>query len=100
MTATMTRATDCPEPMKVFDQPSVLVQSSVMIDTTWRPDMTIDRVAKHSHTTIHGLPRLRGIEISWLLMAPPMTGAWVPRPIKLSDALDQFGWFCIASASA
>ena len=31
--ATMTKANDCPDPMKVFDHPSVLTHSSVMIET-------------------------------------------------------------------
>jgi len=55
--ATITRATDWPEPMKVFDQPSVFAQSSVMIETIWRADITIERTAKHSQTTIQGLIR-------------------------------------------
>ena len=55
--AMITSATDWPEPMKVLDQPSVLAHSPVMIDTDWRADMTIARVAKHSQTTIQGLAR-------------------------------------------
>ena len=51
-------ATDWPEPMKVLDQCSVRAHSSVMIETDWRADMTMARVAKHNHTTIHGLMRL------------------------------------------
>ena len=46
------------------------------------------------------LARLREIEIAWLVIPASMTGAKVPRPIKLSDARDQFRRFRIASASA
>ena len=53
----MIRATDCPEPMNVMDQPSVLAHSSVMMETDWRADMTMARVEKHSHTTNQGLIR-------------------------------------------
>src|SRR5687768_15551182 len=55
--ATMISATDWPEPIKVFDQPRVLAHSSVMTETDWRADMTIESVAKHSHTMIQGLMR-------------------------------------------
>ncbi len=55
--ATMISATDCPEPIKVFDQPRVLAHSSVMTETDWRADMTMESVAKHSHTMIQGLMR-------------------------------------------
>src|SRR5262245_51090942 len=43
--------------MNVFDQPSVFVQSSVMMATTWRADMTMASTEKHSQTTIQGLSR-------------------------------------------
>lgn len=55
--AIITSATDWPELMKVFDQPRVRVQSSVMMATTWRADITMESTAKHSHTTTHGLTR-------------------------------------------
>ncbi len=48
-------ATDWPEPMKVFDQPKLRTHSSVIIETDWRADITMESVAKHSQTTIHGL---------------------------------------------
>jgi hypothetical protein len=56
-TATITSATDWPVPMNVLDQPSVFVQSSVMIETIWRADITKERTAKHSQTTTQGLRR-------------------------------------------
>ena len=43
------------DPMKVLDQPKVRTHSFVMIDTDWRADITMARVAKHSQTTIQGL---------------------------------------------
>src|SRR5215204_4625194 len=55
--ATIISATDWPEPIKVFDQPNVLAHSSVMTETDWRADMTMESVAKHSHTMIQGLMR-------------------------------------------
>jgi hypothetical protein len=55
--AMVTKATDWPDPMKVFDQPKLRAHSSVIIDTDWRADMTMESVAKHSHTTAHGLMR-------------------------------------------
>ena len=69
--ATITRATDWPEPMKVFDQPSVFAQSSVMIETIWRADITIERTAKHSQTTIQGLMRrAEATGEAWVLVMP------------------------------
>ena len=53
--AMTTKATDWPEPIKVLDQPRVLAHSSVMIETDWRADMTMESVAKHNHTTTQGL---------------------------------------------
>jgi hypothetical protein len=53
----MISATDWPEPIKVLDQPRVLAHSSVMTETDWRADMTMESVAKHSHTMIQGLMR-------------------------------------------
>jgi hypothetical protein len=35
-----------------LDQPNVLFHSSVMTETDWRADMTMESVAKHSHTMI------------------------------------------------
>ena len=63
--ATMMSATDWPEPMKVLDQPRVLAHSSVMIETDCRADMTMESVAKHSHTTIQGLMRDLAVTVHW-----------------------------------
>jgi hypothetical protein len=42
-----------------------------MTETDWRADMTMERVAKHSHTMIQGLMR------GFVIMANVEHGAWV-----------------------
>jgi hypothetical protein len=50
-----------------------------MIETDWRADMTMESVAKHSHTTIHGLKRLR-----------PATS--LPAPASMGDPAMPDDW--------